>query len=126
MKIIIVGASDHQKEILEPLKNVIDVEVIFVDSFVRIETDKFTLINTPTGLMPDFMVSDDVIGDHKLNKDLIDFNEGKRLSDSMLINDLRFIKAKENLNRSAANKSKPKQISYGPKKSCGKGKIKRW
>lgn len=100
MKIIIVGASDHQKEILEPLKNVIDVEVIFVDSIVKIESSKFTLINTPTGLMPDFMICDDVTADHKLTK--------------------------ENLNRSATNKSKPKQISYGPKISCGKGKTKRW
>ena len=32
MKIIIVGANDYQKVLFEPLKNVIDVEVVFVDS----------------------------------------------------------------------------------------------
>ena len=120
MKVTIVGANDYQKALFEPLKNVIGVEVIFVDSIVKIEPNK--LCSTS----PEFMIYDDVIGDHKLAKDLIDFNEGKRLSDSMLINDPRFIKAEENLNRSVANKSKPKQISYGPKKPCGKGKTKRW
>lgn len=100
MKIIIVGATPFQREMWKNLNKDKAIDIEFVDSFVRIKTDKFTLINTPTGLMPDFMICDDVTADHKLTK--------------------------ENLNRSATNKSKPKQISYGPKISCGKGKIKRW
>ena len=114
MEIIIVGATPFQREIWETLNKDRVIEVEFIDSIVKIESSKFTLINTPTGLMPDFMICGDVIGDHKLNKDLVDFNQGKRLS------------SLDNLNRSVANKSKPKLITYGPKQSCGKGKIKRW
>lgn len=100
MKIIIVGATPFQREMWKNLNKDKAIDIEFVDSIVKIESSKFTLINTPTGLMPDFMICDDVTADHKLTK--------------------------ENLNRSATNKSKPKQISYGPKISCGKGKIKRW
>lgn len=100
MKILIVGATPFQREIWETLNKDKVIEVEFIDSIVKIDSYKFTLITTPKGILPDFLVSDDVIGDHKLTK--------------------------ENLNGSVDNKSKPKQISYGPKISCGKGKIKRW
>lgn len=128
MKIIIVGANDYQKVLFEPLKNVIDAEVIFVDSIVKIEpiTIKeqiaYTLMTTPisskeVGKLYGLKADTFIIGDK------IDFNQGKRLSS---LDDVIFIKAMDNLNRSVANKSKPKLITYGPKQSCGKGKTKRW
>ena len=97
MKIIIVGASDHQKEILEPLKNVIDVEVVFVDSIVKIEPNKLW------GKKADTFICDDLLDQHEVG----------------LVNDIRFIPNKP-------REVIKKQITYGPKQSCGKGKTKRW
>lgn len=97
MKIIIVGANDYQKILFEPLKNVIDVEVVFVDSIVKIGPNKIL------GKIADTFICDDLLDQHEIG----------------LVNDIRLIPNKP-------NQVIKKQITYGPKQSCGKGKTKRW
>ena len=85
MKIIIVGANDYQKALFEPLKNVIDIEVVFVDSIVKIEPNKLW------GKKADTFIIDDILDKNEIGR----------------VNDTRFIPNKP-------REVIKKQITYGP------------
>jgi len=97
MKLIIVGATAFQREMWKTLNKGRVIEVVFVDSIVKIEPNKLW------GKKADTFIIDDILDKNEIGR----------------VNDTRFIPNKP-------REVIKKQITYGPKQSCGKGKTKRW
>ena len=130
MKLIIVGATPFQREMWETLNKDRVIEVEFIDSIVKIEPNKLW------GKKADSFIIDD----------LIDFNQGKKVSSlddikltdengfypfERLFDSRQIAHGLDRLNiidtvQTESNQVIKKQITYGPKQSCGKGKTKRW